>query len=471
MKKLKPYIVLIFFILIPVLDCFGQLKSRVDERMELTSIVFRIAGIEEFTNDNIPEYAKAIDSWFGKYESHKLIDLIKEMRKEHGLGFAGVAASVPFLVIDENGVHDSELRTGSEIEGRWTDENWEEYVRLLDDFYHKSRFHKFFISQQELYGNAIRTMDSYLTKIDTSWFRSFFGEYEEPVVYAAIANGYNNYYFDDPTLYHDGYGIAIGYTGGYPNDVVLHEMCHRYTLISDEYYPQVEEAMRRIFETSDLVEIFLRNRYGSPKTVFNEWLTDLTAALYMKEHYGIHFLKVDAPYLGYAYGYIWTPRAAQFMDNFYANRDIYPYFKDFMPRICEFMNYTTSMDNWMKVLEENDTEKPYIVNTYPVEGTCLADYGRIDEIRVTFSEPMNTKAIGFKASFPVNDNPFDTFGAYWKDSITLIIPLFENAEIKDTTYMIRFNNSYIQSIGSLEGLNPDNSQIVYEQKKEQYENL
>ena len=75
MKRFKTHIALIFFILTPVMDCFGQLTCKVDERMELTSIVFRVAGIEEFTNDNIPEYAKAIDSWFGKYKSHKLIDL------------------------------------------------------------------------------------------------------------------------------------------------------------------------------------------------------------------------------------------------------------------------------------------------------------------------------------------------------------------------------------------------------------
>ncbi len=439
---------------------FGQLKSKVDERMELTSIVFRVAGIEEFTNDNIPEYAEAIDKWFGKYKSHKLIDLIKEMRKKYGLGFAGVAASVPFIVIDENGVHDSGLRTGSEIEGRWTDENWEEYVRLLDDFYRKSRFHKFFISQQELYDNAIRTMDSYLTKIDTSWFRSFFGEYEEPVVYAAIANGYNNYCFDDPTLYNDGYGIAIGYTGGYPNDVVLHEMCHRYTLISDEYYPQVEEAMRRIFETSDLVEIFLRNSYGSPQTVFNEWLTDLSVAMYIKEHDSIQRLFNRTSIMSYAYGYIWTPRAAQFMDNFYANREIYPYFEDFMPRICEFMNYTTSMDNWMKVIKESNPERPYIVNIYPVEGSNLSDYKHIDEIRITFSEPMHTSAMGFTDIYPIEENPFDIDNAYWEDDITFVIPLFKNAEIKDTTYVISLSKDFFISSQDIHGLIRD-YQIIY----------
>ena len=168
-----------------------------------------------------------------------------------------MAASAPFLVIDENGVHDSELRTGSEIDGRWTDDNWKEYVRLLDDFYRKSRFHKFFISQQELYDNIENSMDYYLEEIDTAWFNSFFGTFDKPVIYVAAANGPNNYGFDDPTIKPDGYGIAIGYTGQDPTNMVLHEMCHGYTSFSDDYYPQVHEAMKRIFETPGLLDTFL----------------------------------------------------------------------------------------------------------------------------------------------------------------------------------------------------------------------
>ena len=47
------------------ISCFAQMRATVDERMELTSIVFRIAGAEEFVNDQMQEYGEAIDRWFG----------------------------------------------------------------------------------------------------------------------------------------------------------------------------------------------------------------------------------------------------------------------------------------------------------------------------------------------------------------------------------------------------------------------
>lgn len=56
------------------INCFAQMQAKVDERIELTSIVFRLAGMEEFTAGQINEYEEAIDKWFGKYSSHRLID-------------------------------------------------------------------------------------------------------------------------------------------------------------------------------------------------------------------------------------------------------------------------------------------------------------------------------------------------------------------------------------------------------------
>ena len=464
-RSIKTALLSVAMFLSCVTLCFGQLTCKVDERMELTSIAFRIAEVDEFINDKIPEYSEAIDKWFGKYKSHELFALIKKMREEHGLAFAGVAASAPFLVIDENGVRDSGLKAGSEIDGRWTDDNWKEYVRLLDDFYRKSRFHKFFISQQELYDNIENSMDYYLEEIDTAWFNSFFGTFDKPVIYVAAANGPNNYGFDDPTIKPDGYGIAIGYTGQDPTNMILHEMCHGYTSFSDDYYPQVHEAMKRIFETPGLLDTFLKNRYSSTITVFNEWLTELAVAMYKKEHIE------DETYLPYQVaiaaehsGYIWMQRAVQFMDNFYANRDIYPYFKNFMPRICEFMNYTTAIDNWMKVIKENNQERPYIVNTYPVEGSNLHDYKNLETVRITFSEQMH-KARGFKGGYPIEDFPFDVWNAYWEDGRTLVIPLFPDAELKDGNYYIVLNKDFNFSRQTGKGLKNDYTVNFYFKKQ------
>lgn len=59
-------------------------------------------------------------------------------------------------------------------------------------------------------------------------------------------------------------------------------------------------------------------------------------------------------------GYVWMVRAVAFMDAFYADRERYPHFGDFMPRIVEFYNQTsrdieaitkrcaTALPGWLK---------------------------------------------------------------------------------------------------------------------------
>ena len=157
---MRRFIAILIFIISLSTGCMAQMRATVDERMELTSIVFRIAGAEEFVNDQMQEYGEAIDRWFGKYSSHEWIDPIRKMRQETALAMAGVVGSVPYLVIDDKGVHDSGLKKGSEIDGRWTDSNWDKYVRLLDDFYRKSRFHEFFESRQDFYRGVENGMNT-----------------------------------------------------------------------------------------------------------------------------------------------------------------------------------------------------------------------------------------------------------------------------------------------------------------------
>lgn len=89
MKKIL-LIALIFCWIIP---CAAQLRATVDERIELTSIVFRIAEIPEYMNNNVPDYALSIDRWFQPYKNHPFIAFIKKMRTQNRIKYAAVTVS------------------------------------------------------------------------------------------------------------------------------------------------------------------------------------------------------------------------------------------------------------------------------------------------------------------------------------------------------------------------------------------
>ena len=294
------FIAILIFTTSLSIGCMAQMRATVDERMELTSIVFRLAGAEEFVNDQMQ-----------------------------------------------------------------TDSNWDKYVRLLDDFYRKSRFHEYFESRQDFYREVEDCVNAYLSQLDTTWFRSFFGHYDEPVVYVAAANGFHNYYLNTSAIQEGSFAIAIGYPGPWydPTEVILHEMCHQYTNRMDRFYPEVESTMLRIFENPELVLKYVQSHYGDPEAIFYEWLTNLCVAMYMKEHtdnlpYRVQGLNNFLSKMAIGYGFIWMERSMQFMDNFYTDRESYPVFEAYMPRICEFMNNIVITENWLNVLEETKPHRP-----------------------------------------------------------------------------------------------------------------
>ncbi len=84
-----------------------------------------------------------------------------------------------------------------------------------------------------------------------------------------------------------------------------------------------------------------------------------------------------------ARGFIWMRRSMDFMENFYAHRDLYPHIEDFMPQLIAFLNFTA--DNFDSVLTEYQNRHPYITNVYPAVNSDITGF---NEIIITFSEPM-----------------------------------------------------------------------------------
>ena len=81
MRKLAALLVLAYF-LVPA-TAFGQASTRpardgtidvrVDPRVELLSIVFRLAGAEEYRQAPDTPYVEAVDAWFGEHAGHRAI--------------------------------------------------------------------------------------------------------------------------------------------------------------------------------------------------------------------------------------------------------------------------------------------------------------------------------------------------------------------------------------------------------------
>ena len=65
-KNLLVSILLLF----TVANGFAQMKGHVDERFELTSIVFRLTEDEAFVHSTPANYIADIDDYFSPYKNH-----------------------------------------------------------------------------------------------------------------------------------------------------------------------------------------------------------------------------------------------------------------------------------------------------------------------------------------------------------------------------------------------------------------
>ena len=241
--------IVLFLSLLIYYTSSAQISVTTDERVELTSAVFRLAGIPEYTDGEVASYNVAIDEYFERYKDNALFEYIRKLRNEDRLGYASVAASAFYITIQNGEVNIDPSRDISELTGKgkqWaSDKKFRKYVRLLNDFYQESNFTQFYNVQSQTYAEQIDKAGSLFDNINGEWFANFYDvEFVAPKVYIALGNGKHNYFVNGL----DGsYDIVLGAKRYYLIDtllpVIIHEICHKYSNpITDAMYSDIDEA-------------------------------------------------------------------------------------------------------------------------------------------------------------------------------------------------------------------------------------
>lgn len=393
----------------------------VDERIELTSIAFRLAGAEEYVTDWMPEYLAEIDSCFAPYKDHELFSFIRESREEYNFAYSIPAKAALMLDLSRGRVRISrDWEIGKEFASEedlycWTEDLFRRFVDLLDDFYRKSRFHEFFSAHKDFYAAAVEQCTEIPLRVDTDWFEKFYGEPAVGVdLYLGLCNGNSNYSIPDVSHKKDWDGrlaIVIGTVSGPDGmpaimeqhfSVIIHEIAHYYTNpLTDKYYSQMEESMKTIFPyiEDDMAKI----GYGHVETVAGEWINELFTIMYLKNCFESGSYIVPSYRYNVAYdedtGYIWMGRAVEFMNNFHADRTLYPTVKEFMPQIVAFTNGLP--EKWETITAEFGNRHPYVTDIYPAGGIIPEGVGIV---RIRYA-------------------PFDFGASFWEDDRTFVIKL------------------------------------------------
>lgn len=381
--------IVLFLSLLISYTTWAQISVITDERVELTSAVFRLAGIPEYTDGEVVSYNAAIDEQFEDYKDNALFEYIRKLRNEDRLGYASVAASAFYITIQDGKVSVDPTRDISDLTGKgkqWaSDSKFRKYVRLLNNFYQESNFAQFYNSQAQVYSEQIEKAATLFDNINGEWFANFYGvEFVAPRVYIALGNGKHNYFVNGV----DGsYDIVLGAKRYYLIDtllpVIIHEICHKYSNpITDAMYSDIEGDFATFLSDDDITARLANIGYRDTKTVAIEWFTNLCTMMYLQDNVpllaGYHAAKLRDN------GFIWLPATIKNMEEYSTNRELYPALSNYAPKIVQCINEFGSNYSEYKMAYLNSN--PQVVEVSPTDLQTLVNNN--GEVKVRFSKPM-----------------------------------------------------------------------------------
>jgi hypothetical protein len=376
----------------------AKLEARVDARVEVMSLVFRLARNPEYNQPlSKSPYSQAVDEHFGTFRDHPVVSLAKRLRAEHGVSYDAVMSLAVHLDAQELKLRMPLDPRPANLDERWQPGDVRQFLEQLHNFVAQTGFREFYAQHQQLYDAAAERMTEQLNQRDfVGWFDRFFGERPRAkfCLIVSLLNGPCSYgvrvSLPDggeeiiPIIgaaNFDADGIPVFGAGDVPT--IVHEFCHSYTNpLVDQYAPQLQPAAERIF--AHCATTMRQQAYSTWQTMMRESLVRACVVRYLYSTDGADAARRRAREEGQR-GFRWVGELAKTISAYETERERYASFGQFMPRVVEFFDqYAVRYENEAQELARN---APKVIRMMPENGAADVD-PEIKEIRVYFDRPM-----------------------------------------------------------------------------------
>ena len=376
---------------------------RVDERIELLSIIFRLIDAGEFHMESAESaYSKRVDAWFAPYKDHPTLKRAAAIREEFGVGFDSVPTLAVYL---SDAIKLKERVPLVPAPARWSTPWKPEVARAfvgdLKKFVKDTKFEKFLEQERPYYKKAIGSFEKLFAKYDVqTWLKDFYGTFpkRKPFAIVGLLCGGGNYgmsvAFPDGSMeFCPVFGADSFDQDGMPQydetvmPTVMHEFSHAY--VNPEVmkrYPDLIPSASAFMQ--QLRPVYAANAYGGETAVLNETFTRAAESALVKLHmpdlYDLHMSAQRSK------GFLVTSDLTDLLVGRYANeRAKYPTFDKFMPVLA---------DSYKRLAQ--DTSAVY--DRCPKVVAFKAEKGEITQGKqlvtysVSFDQPMNPASRGFQ---------------------------------------------------------------------------
>ena len=400
--KLRVFLTLAGTLLCASLIAWGQepasrpkLEARVSARVELMSLIFRLAENPEYNQPlSKSPYSDEADAHFGTFRDHAAVKLARELRAKNGVSYDAVMS----MAVHLEDAKDLKMRIPLEssparLDKRWSPDETREFLEKAREFVKDTDFGEFCQQHRRLYEAAAQRMTKTLGERDyVGWFDKFFGQRPGAKLYVIVGllNGPCNYSsgieFPDgreeicPVIGADKFddeGLPVFGGGNAPT--IAHEFCHSYTNpLVDKHAEKLRPAGERIFKGCE--SAMREQAYGDWRTMMRESLVRACVVRFLRETEGEKAAQAESQD-DQRRGFLWVGKLSEVLSEYESQRERYATFDAFMPRVAEFF------DGYAKEYEDLMARAPKVVRMIPANGATDVD-PNLAEIKIFFDHPM-----------------------------------------------------------------------------------
>lgn len=389
-----------------------EVQVVVDPRVELMSVIFRLAGNPEYNRPRVPGYVADVEQQFGAHRDHAVVKLAQKLRAERSVSYDAVMSMAMHLTDAEQlGEKVPFDPHPAGLDSRWPLDGTRQFLTEARSFARETKFKEFFAKHRKLYETAESRMKTLLDReAHLEWFDEYFGQRPEASFTVALGmlNGGNCYGTHCRTA--DGkdelyciLGVWEVDSAGQPQftaamlPTVVHEFCHSYTnAIVDRHADKFQPAAERLFK---LVKLQMqRSAYGHWKTMCYETLVRGCVARYVLRYQGEAAAR-EVARNDRQRGFAWAEEFSQLLAKYESDRKTYATLDEFVPQIVGFLDRYA--EQFEKEHAAEAARKPKVVSVSPANGAAIAP--GVQEIRVVFDRPMQDKIwslVGAGLHFP-----------------------------------------------------------------------
>ena len=385
---------------------------KIDPRIELMSIIFRMAGNPEYRMGRVASYVQDVDKYFVRFKEHDAVKLAAKLRETRGVSYDAVMGLAIHVTdafeLEERIPFDPQPDT---LDKRWTPGLAREFLLAARRFVEDSKFGAFIQAHASLYDLAARRIQAVMEEHGVvDWLDKFYGPRSNAKfeLVLGMLNGPANYGAriklskEDEILYSilgvwetDGQGKPQ--FSGQVIPTVVHEFCHSYC------NPLVDRHASALQASG--IEIFKRVETAMNQMAYGNWLTMMRESLVRASV--IRFLHAKFGEARAKKGiqnetqkqFFWIGELSDLLGEYEQDRSTYPSLDIFFPRVTAFFNsYVDRIDQDVqdKAKERQDkletlkAKSPKILGMVPPAGSQNVD-PNLEAIVITFDRPMKDK--------------------------------------------------------------------------------